>query len=95
MSLEKLALKYIASAEHALRNMTFSKVSINLSAEVVNRILDLAKAYLNDAKYYVSQKRFEVGLASVAYCEGLLDALKILGAVEFEWPTEGKTKSEK
>jgi len=46
----------------------------------------LAKAYLQDAKYYRDGKRFDVSLASVAYCEGLLDALKMLGAVKFEWP---------
>jgi len=48
--------------------------------------------YLEDAKYYKAQKRFETSLTSVAYCEGLLDALNLLGAVKFEWPSS--TKSE-
>jgi hypothetical protein len=42
---------------------------------------------LEDAKYYKDQKRFETSLTSVAYCEGLLEALRLLGAVKFEWPT--------
>ncbi|MEM2971457.1 MAG: DUF357 domain-containing protein [Candidatus Bathyarchaeia archaeon] len=85
MSLEKLVLKYIASAEHVFNKVEMCKASVNVGVEDVKKVVELAKAYLNDAKYYVSQKRFEVGLASVAYCEGLLDALKTLGAVEFEW----------
>jgi len=48
--------------------------------------LELAKAYLQDAKYYRDEGKLEVSLASVAYCEGLLDALKMLGMVKFEWP---------
>jgi hypothetical protein len=95
MSLEKLALKYIASAEHVFNKMEASKASINVGVDDVKRVVELAKAYLEDAKYYTSRKKFEAGLASVAYCEGLLDALKLLGAVEFEWPTKEKEKSEK
>ncbi|MBC7131085.1 DUF357 domain-containing protein, partial [Candidatus Bathyarchaeota archaeon] len=56
------------------------------SADSIRRLVDLARAYLQDAKYYKEQKRLEVSLASIAYCEGLLDALRILGMVKFEWP---------
>ncbi|MEM2104245.1 MAG: DUF357 domain-containing protein [Candidatus Bathyarchaeia archaeon] len=52
------------------------------------KVVELAKAYLQDAKYYSESKQFEVSLASIAYCEGLLDALKMLGAVKFEWPAK-------
>lgn len=91
MSLERLVLKYIASAEHVFGEMELCKASVNVGVDDVKRVLEQAKAYLEDAKYYVNQKRFEVGLASVAYCEGLLDALKILGAVKFEWPAKVKS----
>lgn len=89
MSLEQLVSKYIASAEHVLGEL---KIAVgddgsNLSRESVLKVVGLAKAYLQDAKYYRDCKRFDVSLASVAYCEGLLDALKMLGAVKFEWPT--------
>ena len=95
MSLEELVLKYIASAESVFGKMDVSKVSVNVGVDDVRRVVESAKAYLDDAKYYMSRKKFEVSLASVAYCEGLLDALKILGAVEFEWPVKKKAKSEK
>jgi len=47
---------------------------------------------VEDAKYYKLQKKLEVSLTSIAYCEGLLDALKLLGAVKFEWPTNQKNQ---
>jgi FAD synthetase len=93
MSLEVLASKYIVSAEKVLKEMQRVKGTIALNDENVNKIIEYATAYLADAKYYKAQKRFETSLTSIAYCEGLLDALKLLGAVKFEWPTS--TKSER
>jgi FAD synthetase len=93
MSLEALASKYIVSAEKVLKEMRRVKDVITVNDESVNKIIEYATAYLADAKYYKAQKRFETSLTSIAYCEGLLDALKLLGAVKFEWPTS--TKSEK
>jgi FAD synthetase len=87
MSLEKLVSKYIASAENVFSQMEIAENCTCLSADCIRHVLESAKAYLQDAKYYKEKKRFEVSLASVAYCEGLLDALKMLGAVKFEWPT--------
>jgi FAD synthetase len=58
----------------------------------VSAVLDSAKAYLDDAKYYEEKQKFEVSLTSVAYCEGLLDALRLLGAVNFEWPQKKQRK---
>jgi len=93
MSLEALASKYIVSAEKVLKEMQRVKGAIALNEESLNKIVEYATAYLADAKYYKAQKRFETSLTSIAYCEGLLDALKLLGAVKFEWPTS--TKSER
>ena len=88
MSLEKLVSKYVASAEHVLGEIEIvAEDCMRVSADCVRQVLEAAKAYLRDAKYYMEQERFEVSLASVAYCEGLLDALRMLGAVKFEWPT--------
>ncbi|MEM3694926.1 MAG: DUF357 domain-containing protein [Candidatus Bathyarchaeia archaeon] len=87
MSLEELVSKYIASAEHVFCGIEVAKNIVNLDASSVRKVLDFAKAYLEDAKYYRDRKKFEVSLASIAYCEGLLDALKLLGAVKFEWQT--------
>ena len=95
MSLEKLVSKYIASTEHVLKNMETVENSTSIDAESVRKVVEYVKAYLEDAKYYRNRKKFEVSLASVAYCEGLLDALKLLGAVKFEWPVKRERRREK
>ncbi len=95
MSLEELASKYIDSAEHVFGEMKIIGASVSLNETSVKKVMEFAKAYLEDAKHYRKEKRFEVSLASIAYCEGLLDALKLLGAVKFEWPTRKKEKKEK
>jgi FAD synthetase len=95
VSLEELVSKYVASTEHALKKMETVEHSINVDAEDIGKIVEYVKAYLEDAKYYRNKKKFEVSLASVAYCEGLLDALKLLGAVKFEWPMKRERRREK
>ncbi|MGB9675899.1 MAG: DUF357 domain-containing protein [Candidatus Bathyarchaeales archaeon] len=95
MSLEKLVSKYIASAEHVFCEIEVVRNALSLDVDSLRKVLDFAKAYLEDAKYYRDKKKFEVSLASIAYCEGLLDALKLLGAVKFEWPTRKMERSGK
>jgi hypothetical protein len=92
MSLEALATKYIGSAEKVLKELVQTKVSIPITEEKVAEVLHWAADYLKDAKYYKAQGKLETSLTSVAYCEGLLDALRLLGAVTFEWPTSQERK---
>jgi len=92
MSLEALVSKYIVSTEKVLKEMQQTKGSISVAEESVNNILSYVTAYLEDAKYYKAQERFETSLTSVAYCEGLLDALRLLGAVKFEWPAKAERR---
>ena len=88
-------MRYIGSTEHALKDMETVEGSISIDEKGVRKVVEYVKAYLEDAKYYRDRKKFEVSLASVAYCEGLLDALKLLGAVKFEWPAKKKERREK
>ncbi len=88
MTLEALTSKYIASAEKVLDTMAKVQGSFTPDDRKVEEVVQWARAYLADAKYYKAQKRLETSLTSVAYCEGLLDALRLLGAVKFEWPTK-------
>jgi hypothetical protein len=92
MSFEKLVSKYIASAEHVFGSIEITGTPVKLDNHDAGKVVEFAKAYLEDAKYFSEKKRFEVGLASVSYCEGLLDALRLLGVAKFEWP---KTSQEK
>ncbi len=92
MSLEALVTKYIGSAEKVLEEIQRTEGVVTVDEAGVDEILGYVTAYLEDAKYYKDQKRFETSLTSVAYCEGLLDALRLLGAVKFEWPAKGERK---
>jgi hypothetical protein len=88
VSLEQLVSKYIDSAERVLAELECVQPLAAISETDVEKTIEHVRAYVADAKYYKAQKRFETSLTSVAYCEGLLDALKLLGLVKFEWPTK-------
>jgi FAD synthetase len=92
MSTEQLAAKYIDSAEHVFREIQVAKNEIHVEQSKIKEVIDWAKDYLADANYYREKKKFEVSLTAIAYCEGLLDALRLLGAVSFEWPSGTKRK---
>ena len=88
MTLEELTLRYIGKAERVLSEMRMVQGLREVNREDVDGVIESAKRYLEDAKYYRGRGEFETGLASVAYCEGLLDALRLLGLVEFSWAWE-------
>ena len=88
MSLEALAAKYIGSAEKVFSELKRNPTPVTLTEETVVAVLQWARDYLADAKYYKAQGKLETSLTSIAYCEGLLDALRLIGAVTFEWPTK-------
>ncbi len=92
MSLETLTTKYITSAEFVLETLQRNKTSISITDEKVSDLLNYVRDYLEDAKYYKANGKLETSLTSIAYCEGLLDALKLLGAVTFEWPSRNQEK---
>ncbi|MDH5451468.1 MAG: DUF357 domain-containing protein [Candidatus Bathyarchaeota archaeon] len=87
MMLERLVTKYIKASEKVFTDLTVSKATINVDREKIEEVIEQAKRYLEDAKYYQKKDKFEIGLASISYCEGLLDALRLLGVIEISWPT--------
>jgi len=95
MRLDDLVSTYISSAEQAMLGMVVSPGAFVVSTDGITRIIDCAKNYLEDAKYYKEIEKLEVSLTSIAYCEGLLDALRLLGAVTFEWPKREKQRNGK
>jgi len=86
VSAEKLVARYISSAGQVLKSIELLEQPDSVTMEQTRKVVESADAYFKDAKYYRDQGRFDVGLASIAYCEGLLDALKLLGLARFEWP---------
>lgn len=85
MTLDKLASRYIQKSERVFDVMKVSQEAVSINAEKAMEVVDEAKRYLKDAKFYLNRKRFETSLASIAYCEGLLDALRSLGLIDFSW----------
>jgi len=85
MTVEEIAAKYIRKTEKVLEKLEVIGFSTSLDLEKINTIIEEAKRYLEDAKYYLDKKQFGTSLASVAYCEGLLDALRMLRLVKFDW----------
>ena len=49
-----------------------------VEASNIERVTDAIRRYLQDARHYLDQGRATTSLATVAYAEGLLDALKFL-----------------
>jgi FAD synthetase len=92
MSLEALINKYITYADIVLNTLQQNPAPINITREDINNLICYIQDYLADAKYYKTSGKLETSLTSIAYCEGLLDALRLLGAVTFEWPTQTKTE---
>ena len=85
MTLEELITKYVQGADRIFKKIGQLPTNVHLNEEEAKTVFESAKRYLEDAKYYQKEGKLETSLASVAYCEGLLDALRLLGAVEFSW----------
>jgi hypothetical protein len=88
MNAETLASKYISSAEEVLQRLKLEEMQTTVEFSLVRQVIDACVDYLRDAKYFREEGKFNISLTSVAYCEGLLDALRMLGVVKFEWPTK-------
>jgi len=87
MTLRELVSKYIQNSEKVFAEIKMAQDVVVIDEEKIKGIIENAKHYLNDAKYYQERNKLETSLASVAYCEGLLDAIRLLGVVEFTWPS--------
>ncbi len=86
MNVEEMLSRYIQNTEQAFADMKISHdARVRIDREKTGYVIDEAKRYLEDAKYYRDRNQFETGLVTIAYGEGLLDALRLLGVVEFCW----------
>ena len=76
------ARKYIASFEKALQSSTLAKNDTLARSNGITRVSDTIQRYLRDARFYLQSSKPTTALASIAYAEGLLDALIFLGLAE-------------
>lgn len=76
--------KYVSAFAESLKTLkTISKDAIDL--------VDLALAYFSDSKYYMEKGDCITGIATISYAEGIIDTLKRLGLVEWEWQKPKET----
>jgi diphthine synthase len=81
---ERLIEKYTKGCRRVLEQLETRDLPKTINREQVMELLKHTENYLDDAEYYRTDKK-PVALTSVAYAEGILDALKLLGIVEFDW----------
>jgi len=86
MNVETRARRYIANVEAVLRQLEGQDLG---RASV---LVEQAKRYLSDAEYYLERGDAVTSAACSSYAEGLLDALRLLGIAEVEWPKGERPK---
>ncbi|PUA31134.1 MAG: diphthine synthase [Candidatus Terraquivivens tikiterensis] len=72
--------RYIDACEGALSRSRGSSREAK-----VTEVLRVAESYLEDSKFFLKSGDIFNSLSAISYCEGLLDALRMLGYVEFDW----------
>lgn len=72
------ARKYIANFEKTLQQFTLVKADTALKHENITMVSDTIQRYLQDSRYHLENNKPATALASIAYAEGLLDALLFL-----------------
>ena len=72
------ARKYIAALKTAFQKANAKAIDTEVRAVNVLRVTDSIQRYLQDSQHYLDEGRPTTALASVAYAEGLLDALLFL-----------------
>ena len=82
--LDRLIDKYSESCRRVIRELDPKDLPRTVTLQDVKALTGHAANYLDDGEYYQSERK-ATALASVSYAEGILDALRLLGLVEFEW----------
>lgn len=83
---ELQARKYIEKARRVLEGISESSTRPRLvRASEIESVLHESRRYLEDSEFYVSMGDSATGLACISYSEGLLDCLRLLGILEFQW----------
>ena len=81
---DRLIAKYTKGCRKVLDELKKKDTPLTITEEQIKEMLEHTERYLDDAEYYWGEQK-PVALTSVAYAEGILDALKLLGIVDFEW----------
>lgn len=85
---EKL-LKYIALTESVFRSMEVSPPEDSALRKKLDETISLSRIYLGDSKHYMEKGDYVTALVCIAYSEGLIDAMRGLGWLKYEWSLKG------
>ena len=72
------ARMYVEKCKVELENFIPVSEDSVVKAKNIKRVSDSIDRYLKDARYYLENKKPSTALASIAYAEGLMDALTFL-----------------
>lgn len=72
------AERYIVVLEEALQKLNLLKEGTTIHADKIAYVSDTIHRYVRDARFYLDNGKPVTALASVAYAEGMLDAIKFL-----------------
>jgi hypothetical protein len=72
---------YLSAMEKAL------KLAEAISHPEARRVVDYARRYVADSRYFLETGKPTTALASIAYAEGLLDSLNIMGLADLKQTT--------
>ena len=75
--------KYVEAITASLKRLKNRELPATIAKPQSDYVLEMARGYVKDALHYAEKRKPVTSLACVAYAEGLLDALKFLGLVEF------------
>jgi len=81
---DRLIDKYTKGCRSVLESLKKNSLPAQVTEAQITELIKHVENYLDDAEYYRLDKKY-TALTCVAYGEGILDALKLLGLVEFEW----------
>jgi FAD synthetase len=82
---EDLELKYRQYSENLKRAFSSLHLPETVEEEKAEEIVKLAEAYFKDSEYFKNMNMKVTALISMAYSEGLLDALRLLNLASFKW----------
>jgi FAD synthetase len=63
------------------------KLAEAISHPEARRVVDYARRYVADSRYFLETGKPTTALASIAYAEGLLDSLNIMGLADLKQTT--------
>ncbi len=72
------AEQYIAKLTEAVQKLIPRTEGVKVKEANIERVSDTIHRYLQDARFYLESGKATTALASIAYAEGLLDALNFL-----------------